>query len=183
SDGVERLHTRFGSVAYVYADAAARIHVLKDLQRVLRGREVVFWAVIVHGNLDVVLLDKLRQLRQRDLSGRTHKQRHAGEPGIFELVPNVGLVVLVEVHIATPHDGETRILKLLAGFADLIGSRIQRQVVGLDVHVFQAEALDHLDRFGARKLSEGIGSYAQLEANLVARAGGAEVETGRNEHR
>ena len=81
---------------------------------------------------------------------------------------DVGLVVLVEVDVATPHDRETRILKLLAGLADLIGSRFQRQVEGLDVHVFQAEALDHLDRFGARKLSQRIGSYAQLEAGVFA---------------
>ena len=98
---------------------------MKDPQRVLRGREGVLWAVIVHGNVDVVLLDKLLELRQRDLAGSTHHQRHAGEPGIFELVTDVGLVVLVEVDVATPHDVETRLLKLLAGFADLIGSRIQ----------------------------------------------------------
>jgi hypothetical protein len=77
--------------------------------------------VIVHGNLDAVLLDNLLELRQRDLGGSTHNQRHAGEPGIFELVADVRLVILVEVDVATPHDVETRVLKLLAAFADLIG--------------------------------------------------------------
>src|SRR5204862_6889979 len=100
-----------------------------------------------------------------------------------ELATDVGLVVLVEVDVAAPHDVKTHVLKLLAGLADLIGRRLQRQVVGLDVHVFQAQALDHLDRFGAQKLSQRIGRYAELKAAVVARRGGAEVKAGKCEQR
>ena len=56
---VDEVGVGAGGVAYVDAEADARIEILDGLEHVEgRGKELVLGAVIVDGDLDVVLLDE-----------------------------------------------------------------------------------------------------------------------------
>ena len=58
-DGVDEVGVGAGGVAYVDAEADARVEILDGLEHVEgRGEELVFGAVVVDGDLDVVFLDE-----------------------------------------------------------------------------------------------------------------------------
>jgi hypothetical protein len=100
-DGGDHVGAGADGVAEVDAEADARIHVLDGGEHVEgRGKVLVLGAVVVDGELDVVLLDELFQARKVLVGGRADGDGDARGLEVFELGTDVGVVVLVEGDVA-----------------------------------------------------------------------------------
>src|SRR5579863_3788091 len=158
-------------MADIDAAAHARVHVLNNGQNALwSGEEVfIFRTVVVDRDLDVVLFHEFLELGKRDVAGSADNDREPGALGEIKLVPDVGVVVFLEIDIAASVKDDAGGMELFDGSVDLLRSAIDVQLLlsGLDVHVVGAQLQRHADGLGARKIAERIGRYAQLDVGAA----------------
>ena len=99
ADGLNDVGAGASGVADIDAAAHAWVHIFHRFQYVLRGMpELIFWAVIVDGETDVVFLYEFLDAREsfrRGVAGDNY--RDSGSLAVFELAADVGVFVFGEI--------------------------------------------------------------------------------------
>jgi hypothetical protein len=177
-DGDNRVRSRAHSVADVDAASDAGVHVLdgfEDIER--RGPLFVFGAVVVDGELDVVLLYELFDAWQDLSGGGADDDGDTGRFDVVELGTDVIVVVFIEVDGSGGGEDESGGSVLSGAGGDLVGWG-HGEVDVFQVEQLAVELLHEVDEVSLIELAEGVTGDAEADRGVVSVRWGGEGKSG-----
>lgn len=172
-DGMDRINAGAGTVADIDTAADARIHVFDGLQDIEGGMpELVFRAVVMDGEADVILADEFfdeRKIAGGGVAG--NDDRDAGAPGVFEFGMEVGFVIGSKADGASgvQRNGSSGVVGKSSRFTGRVPGWVEGQMV-FDIFCIERvdmELFHELDELGAGEIAEGITGEAEFHGGLL----------------